>query len=118
MAAALHSLRSAVAVPARRGDFGVSVQGDAVAVSPETFEASRRLNIKTAEALLNVAESLPSSLAGELGWTVEDVQQAVADARHRLIGVIAAEYVSNTPRPPLAFGAFPPLAGDASKGGA
>ena len=93
-----------------RGDFGVVTQGQTVLVSQETYDACRRLNIKTAEALINVAEAFPSSVAATLGWTIHDVQQALARASQHLAGVVDEAYLKKSPRPRLAFGASPPLA--------
>ncbi len=109
MSNVVHPLQKAAGIPARPGSFGLSIHGTNVFVPSEIFDACRRLNIKTAEALLNIAGSLPSSIAGELGWTVYEVQAAMADAIQRLDGVVAAGYTSTTPRPQLTFGAFPPL---------
>ena len=61
----VHPLREAVGIPAQPGSFGLSVDGTKVSVSSETFDACHHLNIKTAEALLNIAGSLPSSLAAD-----------------------------------------------------
>jgi hypothetical protein len=109
MSDSVHPLQEDVGIAAQRGSFGLSVDGPSVFVSSETFDACRHLHIKTAEALLNIARSMPSSIAGKLGWTVHDVQAAVTDAVQRLDGVVAAEYTATTPRRQMTYGAFPPL---------
>ncbi len=117
MAKSVHPLGAIDTSAAHPGDFGVSVKGQTVLVSPEIYDACGKLNIRTAEALLNTAEAFPSSVAAALGWTVQDVQRAVAGASQRLGDVIDVAYLTKTPRPQVSFGAFPPLARDPAEEG-
>ncbi|MFO0918138.1 MAG: hypothetical protein U0872_07475 [Planctomycetaceae bacterium] len=57
---------------------------------------------------MGLAHNLPSSVAQEFGWTIQEVDLASSLAGQQLAGIVAPEYLSRQTYPPMPMGAFPP----------
>jgi hypothetical protein len=115
MGKCVHLLKPNGVVRVANRDFDLSVQGRTVLVSQATYDACQRLNIKTVEALISSAEAFPSSLASAMGWSIQELQSALAAARQRLTGVVDETYLTIQAHPQLTFGAVSRLVNKARK---
>lgn len=88
--------------PLLAGDLNARVKLDALEVPRKVTEVAGRLDIRTARQLLSYGQAFPTALAASLGWTNEQV----ADAIVRLATQMGEEKAP--PRPPVAFGARDP----------
>lgn len=89
-------------------DFGAEVSQKELLVPKNVYKIFTRLDIKTAEDLLDFTHSFPSLLAEELGWG----PQQVTVARKKLVGLLHG-YLPETllkdyPAPQKGFGARDP----------
>ena len=93
------------------GDFRAEVRGETLLLPPEVKDILQSFGVFTAEQLFSFVEAIPEPLATALGWTPEQLQEAVMRLRVQLFGALShtALYPASDPSPlDLTWGAsFP-----------
>jgi hypothetical protein len=90
------------------GDLRAIVRGDKILLSERVVNALTPLGIRTAVDLVVYLASFPSTVAGELGWDIGDVQHALELLRRQLKGIVDDSILYPPVRPEPFSGALDP----------
>lgn len=92
-----------------RGNFGARVDGERLLVPPILGTILLENRLTTAEGFVSFAHSFPTALAQPLGWSPDDVMQALYRLTPLLRGLVSRD-ILNPPSPPKrGYGALNPV---------